>query len=60
MLQGLDDVGKADKDPVLNGREMVVVINPKTVGKTKNAKAEDKQDGGEEVQNLGDGEDHAT
>jgi translation initiation factor IF-3 len=60
MLQGLDDVGKADKDPVLNGREMVVVINPKPAGKAKNAKAEDKQDSGEEVQDLGQREDPAT
>ncbi|MCC6403111.1 MAG: translation initiation factor IF-3 [Fimbriimonadaceae bacterium] len=49
MIEELDDVGKPDRDPVLNGREMVVVLNPRPPGKTKNAQAEDKQDGGEEV-----------
>ncbi len=44
------EFGKPEKEPVLNGREMVMVINPKPAGGTKkNAKAEDKQDSGEEV-----------
>ncbi len=47
------EVGKREKDPVLNGREMVVVFNPisnKAQGsQKKDAKAEDKQDSGEEV-----------
>lgn len=49
MIEQLDDVGKPDKEPVLNGREMVVVLNPRQVGKTKNVQAENKQDGGEEI-----------
>lgn len=44
------EIGKIDRDPVLNGREMVLIINPKvTGGAKKNAKTEDEQDGGEEV-----------
>lgn len=46
----LEEFGKREKDPVLNGREMVMVINPKPAGgPKKNAKAEDKQDSSEEV-----------
>ena len=46
----LEELGKREKDPALNGREMIMVINPKVTGNPKkDAKAENKQDGGEEV-----------
>ena len=52
----LDEFGKREKDPMLNGKEMVMVINPKPPGAPpaggapkKDAQVEDKQDGGEAV-----------
>jgi translation initiation factor IF-3 len=41
----LEAYGKIDRDPVLNGREMVIVVNP-VIGKKRDAKAENKEDGG--------------
>lgn len=57
LAQLLDDFGKRERDPVLNGREMVMVLNPKPSGGStkpsgggkKDAKAENKEDGGEAV-----------
>ncbi|MCW5938729.1 MAG: translation initiation factor IF-3 [Fimbriimonadaceae bacterium] len=50
LIAEVADLGKPDKEPVLSGREMTVVINPKPAGgKTKDGKDENKQDGGEEV-----------
>ncbi len=50
LTEHLGEIGKAEREPVLSGREMVMVINPKSSGSTKkNAKAEDQQDGGEAV-----------
>ncbi len=48
ICKSLEDYGKADKDPVLSGREMVVVINPVS-GKKKNVKTQDKEDGSQAV-----------
>lgn len=48
IVKQLEDYGKADKEPVLSGREMVVVINPVS-GKRKNVKTQDKEDGGQAV-----------
>lgn len=57
----VEEAGKREKEPSLTGREMVMVINPRVAvvvkpkSETKkgdidnDAKAEDKQDGGEEV-----------
>jgi translation initiation factor IF-3 len=44
----LESLGKVDRDPILNGREMVIVVNP-IPGKKKDVKAEDKKVGGQEV-----------
>ena len=41
----LESHGKVDREPSMNGREMVMVVSPVT-GKKKDAKAEDKEDGG--------------
>lgn len=51
IAQELAEFGKRERDPVLNGREMVMVINPKPTGGSakKNAKAENKEDGSEAV-----------
>ncbi len=54
----LESLGKIDRDPVLNGREMVIVINP-VVGKKKDAKTENQKDGGQAIQGDRDREDHA-
>lgn len=48
ICKTLEGHGKADKDPVLSGREMVMVFNPVT-GKKKNVKTEDKENGSQEV-----------
>jgi translation initiation factor IF-3 len=44
----LEGLGKIDREPSLSGREMVIVVNP-VVGKKKDAKAENKEDGGQAV-----------
>lgn len=49
VIEAVADLGKPDKEPMLSGREMVVVINPIPAGKNKDVKAEDPQDGGKEV-----------
>jgi len=51
IAKELEEIGKPEKEPALNGREMVMVINPKVTGgsQKKNAKAEDTQDSSEEV-----------
>ncbi|MBS1721771.1 MAG: translation initiation factor IF-3 [Armatimonadetes bacterium] len=57
VVEELAEFGKADKEPTLSGREMVVVINPvvgavKKEGKVeskKDSEAKDLQDGGQEV-----------
>ncbi len=62
LIERVEEVGKPDRDPVMSGMEMVVVINPKIIGSKKNAqgKTEDKQDSSEAVQDLGDGQDHSA
>ncbi|GAB4120222.1 MAG: translation initiation factor IF-3 [Fimbriimonadaceae bacterium] len=62
LIERVEEVGKPDREPVMSGMEMVVVINPKTIGSKKNAqgKTEDKQDSSEAVQDLGDGQDHSA
>ncbi|MFO0091065.1 MAG: translation initiation factor IF-3, partial [Armatimonadota bacterium] len=52
LIERVEEVGKPDREPVMSGMEMVVVINPKIIGSKKNAqgKTEDKQDSSEAVQ----------
>ena len=57
IADDLEDLGKVDRAPAMNGREMVMVVTP-GAGKKKDAKAEDKQDGGQAVQDHGNGQDH--
>lgn len=55
------EIALVERTPSLDGRMMIMVLNPKPqTGNKKNAKAENKQDGSEAVQNLGNGEDPAT
>ncbi|MBA4292804.1 translation initiation factor IF-3 [bacterium] len=51
LAKELEEYGKPEKAPILNGREMVMVISPKSTGgsQKKDAKAEDTQDSSEEV-----------
>lgn len=50
MSEQLQEYGRKERDPVLNGNEMVMVLNPKSSGsQKKDAKAENEQDGSQEV-----------
>jgi len=64
MAEQVKDIASVERSPMLEGRQMAMVLNPKpqpTTGKTKqNAKAENKQDSGEEVQDNRVGEDNST
>lgn len=55
------DLAVVERTPSLDGRMMIMVLNPKPqTGSKKNAKAENKQDGGQAIQDLGDGKDSAA
>jgi translation initiation factor IF-3 len=58
IAEALDTVGKLDREPMLAGREMVIVVSPVS-GKKKDAKTENKEDGGQKVQGDRNGQDHA-
>lgn len=50
IADALEELGKRERDPVLNGREMIMVINPKaTGGSKKDGKTKDEQDSSEAV-----------
>lgn len=52
-------IATVERPPSLDGKLMIMVLVPRpNVGGKKNAKAEDKQDGGKAVQGHRDGEDH--
>ena len=56
----IGELGIVERTPTLDGRMMIMILNPKPqTGIKKNAKNQDKQDGGEKVQNHRDREDHA-
>jgi translation initiation factor IF-3 len=56
----LVDIAVVERPPALDGRQMIMVMNPKPqIGAKKNAKAENKQDSGQAVQDNRDGEDPA-
>ncbi len=57
----VSEVGIVERSPSLDGRMMIMILNPKPqTGKQKNAKAENKQDGSKAIQDLGDGKDSAA
>lgn len=59
FAEQLADISMIEKHPGLDGKLMTMVLYPKAPGTgKKNAKAENKQDGSEEVQDNGVGQDH--
>lgn len=54
------EIATVERAPTLDGRLMIMVLNPtaKTKEKKQHAKVEDKQDGGQAVQDHRNGEDH--
>jgi translation initiation factor IF-3 len=52
------DHATVERTPTLDGRLMIMVLNPKPGVKKKDAKDSNKQDGGETVQDHRNGEDH--
>ncbi|MFQ3678574.1 MAG: translation initiation factor IF-3 [Fimbriimonadaceae bacterium] len=58
MAENLAEWSNVERDPTMDGRLMIMVLTPKPQGK-KNAKAEDKQDGGKKVQDHREGSDNA-
>jgi translation initiation factor IF-3 len=61
MASQVAEIGVVERPPTMDGRLMIMVLNPKaTTGKPKHAKTEDKQDGGQEVQDHGDRQDNAS
>lgn len=50
MAADMADISVIERPPTMDGRLMIMVLNPKpATGKQKNAKAENKQDGSEAV-----------
>jgi translation initiation factor IF-3 len=55
------DLGTVERIPTLDGRMMIMVLLPKPgVGKKKDAKDQNKQNGGQAVQDHRNGQDHAA
>lgn len=55
----LAEIAVVERPPALDGRQMIMVLNPKpNIGAKKNAKAENKQDSGQAVQSDRVGKDH--
>lgn len=60
FAEAVADYGIVERIPTLDGRLMIMVLNPKPgVAKKKDAKDQNKQDGGKAVQNQRNREDHA-
>jgi len=54
------DLATVERTPTLDGRMMIMVLVPKpNIGKKKDAKNQNMQDGGKAVQDHRDGKDHA-
>jgi len=60
MAEQLKDIAVIDRTPSMEGRLMIMVLSPKpqTGSKKQHAKAEDKQNGGEAVQDHRNRKDH--
>ena len=55
------ELGTVERTPTLDGRLMIMVLTPKpNAVKKKDAKDQNKQDGGQAVQNNGNGKNHAA
>lgn len=61
FAEQIKEIATVERAPTLDGRLMIMVLNPtaKTKEKKQHAKVEDKQDGGQAVQDHRNGEDHA-
>lgn len=61
FADNLAEVGVVERAPSLEGRQMIMFLNPRPQTKPKkDAKDQNKQDGSEAIQDHGDGEDHST
>ncbi len=61
MADHVEELATIERQPTLDGRLMVMVLVPRPKIKAKtNAKAEDQQNRGQEVQDNRDGQDHAA
>ncbi len=61
MADQVKDLATVERTPSMEGRLMIMILVPKPqTGKKKDAKAENAQDGREEIQSDGLGEDHST
>ncbi len=62
FAEAVIDLGAVERVPTLDGRMMNMVILPKpqATAKKKDAKGQDKQNGGQAVQDHGNREDHAA
>jgi translation initiation factor IF-3 len=59
FAEAVVDYGTVERIPTLDGRLMIMVLNPKPgAGKKKDAKDQNKQDGGKAVQDQRNREDH--
>lgn len=60
FAESVAEYGTVERTPTLDGRLMVMVLMPKpNAGKKKDAKDQNKQDGGQAVQNHRNGQDNA-
>jgi len=59
FAEKLADISAVERIPALDGRQMIMVLTPKVApAKKKDAKDQNKQDGGQKVQDNRDREDH--
>lgn len=54
----VSEVAQLERAPSMEGRQMSMVVYPKEKKGQKNAKAENKQNGGQEIQSDGERQDH--
>jgi len=60
LAEGVKEIGQIESQPLLDGRNMVMVLGPtKNAGVKRDAETEDQERSEEAVQRDGDGEDHA-
>jgi len=59
FAEQVKDIGIVERFPTLDGKLMIMVLNPKPGAKQKNVKAENQQDGVKAVQDHRNGKDHA-
>lgn len=56
----LEDISIVERLPQLDGRQMIMILNPKPGIKKKDAQNSNVQDGSEEIQDHGIGKDNST